>query len=124
MDGDTLDRARLECQGFVDCAMEIGMPQFIYVIRPVRADMLTAGPTADEQAAIAAHFAYLKMGVADGVVHLAGRTDTTGPETFGLCIFETTDRAAATAFTLADPAVAAGIFKAETLPFRTAVQKS
>ncbi len=98
------------------------MPQFIYVIRPARADMLITGPTAAEQAAITAHFVYLQRGATEGVVHLAGRTETTGPETFGICIFEASDRAGAEAFANSDPAIAAGIFKAEMLPFRIAVQ--
>lgn len=97
------------------------MPHFIYVVRPSRADMLQTGPTAAEQTTIAAHFAYLQEHAANGTVRLAGRTDTTGPETFGICIFECPDTASAHAFTASDPAVAAGVFKAEIRPFRIAV---
>lgn len=98
------------------------MPQFLYLIQPTRADMLTAGPTAAEQAAVGAHFAYLQDNAARGIVRLAGRTDTTGPETLGICIFEAADFAAARAFTAADPAIAAGVFRAELHPFRIAIE--
>jgi uncharacterized protein YciI len=97
------------------------MTEFIYVIRPVRADMLASGMTAEEQAVMAAHFAYLQDGARAGVVRLAGRTDTSDAATFGICIFEAADKAAAAAFTAADPAVARGVVRAEVHAFRTAI---
>jgi uncharacterized protein YciI len=92
------------------------MAEFIYVIRPVRAEMLSAGMTPDEQAAMATHFAYLQQQAAAGVVRFAGRTQTTDAATF-----ETADAAAAAAFTAADPAVARGVVRAEVFAFRTAI---
>lgn len=97
------------------------MAEFIYVIRPVRPEMLATGMTADEQAAMAAHFAYLQAQASAGIVRLAGRTQTSDAATFGLCLFEASDAAAAAAFTAADPAVARGVVRAEVFPFRTAI---
>jgi uncharacterized protein YciI len=100
------------------------VPQFLYLIRPTRDDMLARGLTPAEEAAVGAHFAYLRTNAARGIVRLAGRTDTTGPETLGICVFEAADEFAAATFTNADPAIAAGVFKAEVHPFRIAVEGS
>ena len=97
------------------------MAEFIYVLRPVRADMLETGLTGREGAALADHFAYLQAQAARGVVRLAGRTVTTGPETFGIVVFEAADEAAAHSVVRNDPAVRDGIMTAEVWPFRVAL---
>jgi len=97
------------------------MPQFAYRLRPARADMLAAGPTPEEERTIGAHFAYLQDLTNRGTVKLAGRTLTTGPESFGICILEVADEAAARAVLDGDPAVAAGVMTAELYPFRIAL---
>ena len=56
-----------------------------------------------------------------GVVKLAGRTLTTGPETFGVCVLETEDQAGAQRIMADDPAVARGVMNAELFPFRIAL---
>ena len=38
----------------------LGRMQFLYKIQPVRPELLTIGPTADEKEIIAQHFSYLK----------------------------------------------------------------
>lgn len=97
------------------------MTEFIYVLRPVRTDMLEKGLTGREGASLADHFAYLQALAADGSVLLAGRTVTTGPETFGLVLFQAADDAAAAAVMKNDPAVRDGIMTAEVWPFRVAL---
>lgn len=97
------------------------MPQFAYRLRPVRPAMLAEGPTPDEERIVGEHFAYLQALTAKGTLKLAGRTLTTGPETFGICILETPDEAAARAVMAGDPAVAGGVMTAELFPFRIAL---
>ncbi|MFO7609006.1 MAG: YciI family protein [Candidatus Krumholzibacteriia bacterium] len=97
------------------------MPQFVYRLHPVRPGMLADGPTADEERIIGEHFAYLQDLAARGTVKLAGRTLTTGPETFGICILEAADEATARAVMEGDPAVRHGVMTAELFPFRIAL---
>lgn len=97
------------------------MPQFVYTIRPTRADMLATGPTEAEEAIVGAHFAYLSDLTEKGVVKMAGRTDTTGPESFGVVVFEAPDETDARAIMENDPAVKEGVMSAELLPFRIAL---
>src|SRR5437870_9143280 len=59
---------------------------YLYRIQPTRSDMLSAGPTAEESAIVAEHFAYLKQLTEQGVVVLAGRTLNTDPSAFGTVI--------------------------------------
>lgn len=97
------------------------MPQFIYRLHPARPGMLADGPTADEERIVGEHFAYLQDLAARGTVKLAGRTLTTGPETFGLCILEAADEASARTVMADDPAVRHGVMTAELFPFRIAL---
>lgn len=97
------------------------MPQFIYRLQPVRPGMLSDGPTPDEERIVGEHFAYLQDLATRGTLKLAGRTLTTGPETFGICILETEDEAGARAVMAEDPAVRQGVMTAELLPFRIAL---
>ncbi len=55
------------------------------------------------------------------MLRLAGRTLTTGPETFGIVVFEAPDPAAASAVMAGDPAVAGGVMTAAVFPFRVAL---
>jgi uncharacterized protein YciI len=96
------------------------MPEFLYRLLPARPAMLTDGPTPEERAAIAAHFAYLQELAAAGVVLLFGRTQTTGPETFGIVIFRAESADAAHRIMADDPAVQARVMRAEVFPFRIA----
>lgn len=83
--------------------------------------MLLEGPTPDEAEAVDAHFDYLARGVDDGRVLLAGRTTEADDRAFGICIFRARDREAAQAFVDADPAVAAGVMRAELFAYRVAL---
>lgn len=97
------------------------MAQYLYRIQPTRLEMLTAGPTEEEAAIIASHFEYLSDLARRGVLFLAGRTLTSGPESFGIAIFNAeTDEEAATLMR-ADPAVIGGVMRAEFFPYRVAI---
>lgn len=98
------------------------MPQYLYRIRPTRLEMLTAGPTPEETAAVARHFAYLQDLTERGVVLLAGRTLTTDAESFGICVFRAEDETAARKVMEGDPAVAEGVMSARLFPYRVALK--
>lgn len=98
--------------------------EFLYRIVPSRPEMLTSGPTAEEIAATQAHFAYLSAARDAGVVLGAGRTTNNDASTFGLVIFRAPDEKAAREFMEHDPAVHAGVMKAELFPYRVALWAS
>ncbi len=99
------------------------LQEYIYVIRPTRLEMLTTGPTPDEEAIIDQHFAHLQRLTADGVVILAGRTQTTGDDSFGIVIFRATDDTAARTIMEDDPAVKQGVMRAALYPYRIALMR-
>ncbi len=87
---------------------------YLYHINPAR-DTFEQDATAQESAVVGDHFEYLKEAVVAGRVLLAGPTeDGCG----GIVIFRATNEQEARAFVDADPAVAAGVFKASVHPFR------
>ena len=96
------------------------MPRYLYRITPTRPEMLVAS-TPDEDRVVADHFAYLQQHAAAGTVLLAGRTQTTDANSFGIIIFDAPDDAAAEAFVAADPSVAGGVMDAALFPYRVAI---
>ena len=100
------------------------MPQYLYRIQPARLEMLTEGPTEAEAETLARHVAYLEAQAEQGVVILAGRTQTADPETFGIVIFEAEDDAAAEQLMADDPTVADEVMHAKLFPYRVAVSRS
>lgn len=100
------------------------MPAWLYRIRPTRSALLTEGPTPEEQQRVGEHFAYLQDLCRRGVVHLAGRTLDTGPESMGIVLFSAPDEPAARALMEADPAVRHGVFAAVLFPYRVALLNS
>src|SRR5262245_55306997 len=99
------------------------MAQFIYRLSLVRPALLIDGPRKAEAAIVSRHFGYLQKLKVQGSLILAGRTLTTGPETFGIAIFEAEDDAQAQAIMSADPAVAEGLMTAELFPYRVAIAR-
>lgn len=97
------------------------MSTWLVRLRPTRFAMLSEGPTAEESAAVGAHFAYLQELVRQGVVHLAGRTTTAEEEGMGLVLFSASGEEEARALMENDPAVAAGVFAARLFPYRVAL---
>ncbi len=96
--------------------------QHAYKLRPTRPDMLETGPTEAETSIIEEHARYLRRLCDRGSVVFAGRTLTTGPESFGIVILEA-DEAEARRLMEGDPAVARGVMTATLYPFRVAMQR-
>ena len=80
--------------------------------------MLSIGPTAEEQAVVAEHFAYLQNLTAKGVIILVGRTLTTDEHTMGLAVFRAESEEAARKIMNGDPAVTNGVMSATLFPFK------
>lgn len=94
------------------------MEQFAYVITLSRPEAWSE-PNEFEAGKVGEHFRYLSEALAAGRLVLAARAMVPGG--FGIVIFEAPDEAAARAFMAADPAVAAGVMRAELYPFRVAL---
>ena len=89
------------------------MQTWVYVVRLTREGAFAA-PTAAETQAIDHHFERLKTAFDAGTVHLAGPALDGA---FGLVVFDADDEQAARRFMTEDPAVAAGVMRAELHPF-------
>ena len=97
------------------------MEQFLYRIQPVRHDMLTKGANESESRIISDHFNYLKRLTENGVVILAGRTQTTDYSSFGIVLLKAETMEAARQVMLNDPAVKNNVFRAELYPYKTSL---
>jgi hypothetical protein len=98
------------------------MPEYIYVLRPARLEMLTDGGTAEENRIVGEHFAHLQRLTAEKTAVLVGRTQTSGPETFGIVVFNAQDEAEARCIMQSDPAVQQGVMTANLFPFHIALR--
>ncbi len=96
------------------------LSHYLYRIRPAREGFL-AESTPEEDAIVAQHFEYLRSLTEQGVVLLAGRTLTDDAGSHGVVVFCADSDGAARTVMNADPAVAAGVFRAELYPFRIAL---
>ena len=94
--------------------------QFLYRIQPTRDGFLIES-TPEEDAIVAEHFNYLKALTAQGVVLMAGRTLHTDDSSHGLVVFGADSENEARAIMMQDPAVKAGVFRAELFPFAVAL---
>ena len=99
------------------------MAQFMYTLKVTRLGQLTEGPTAEEQAIVARHFAYLQDLTEKGVAILVGRTQTADADTLGIMIFQAASEAKAQEIMANDPAVKNGVMAATLFPFRIALMK-
>jgi uncharacterized protein YciI len=97
------------------------MAQYLYRIQPTRIEMLTSGPTPQEQAIVSQHFAYLQRLMGEGVVILAGRTLNDGDTSFGIVIFNAESDEAARSLMENDPAVQREVMRATLFPYRVAL---
>ena len=98
-------------------------PQFLYVLKPTRLEMLTEGPTPEEAETVSRHFAYLKDLTEKGVMILVGRTQNRDESTIGLAIFEAEDESAARTIMENDPAVAGGVMRATLYSYKVALMR-
>jgi uncharacterized protein YciI len=94
--------------------------QFIYFLGPMRLEMLTKGPTAEEARVQTEHGNYLEGLAARGVVMLAGRTTNNDETTLGIVIVNAPDEAAARQVMERDPFVKSSLMTATLFPFRVA----
>lgn len=95
--------------------------EYLYRLRPIRAAMITEGATDSERRIIRSHVAHLQRLADEGVVLLAGRTQTGAEDTFGLVIFKADSEDAARRIMESDPAIAGGVMSAELFPYAVAV---
>lgn len=95
--------------------------QFLYRLTPARVEMVTVGPTPEEEAIVSEHFAHLEALTAQGVTLLVGRTQDDSPDTFGVVIFQAESEEQAREIMDSDPAVKRGIMRAKLFPFRIAL---
>ena len=98
-------------------------PQFIYVLKPARLEMLTEGPTSEEAETVSRHFAYLKDLTEKGVMVIVGRTQNKDENTFGIAVFEAEDESAAQRIMENDPAVIGGVMHATLYPYKIALMR-
>jgi uncharacterized protein YciI len=113
--------AQAPATGPAPASNEAPMPQFIWRLVPARLEMVTKGPTPEEQQQLGAHFAYLQGLEAKGSLILAGKTSRDDETVFGVCIARAESEEAARALMQGDPAVQSGVMKAELFPFGVAL---
>jgi uncharacterized protein YciI len=94
--------------------------QWMYVLRLVRPEALSQGLTEQEQAAAQRHAAYMTKLAEEGTLIVAGRTQTTDPETMGVAIFFADDEAAARNVMENDPGITGGLQCGELFPYEVA----
>jgi uncharacterized protein len=97
------------------------MNQYLYRLLPVRIEMVTVGPTPEEQAVVSEHFTHLTALTEQGVMLLVGRAQDNSPRTFGIAIFQAESEEQAQAIMNSDPAVRKGVMHADLFPFRIAL---
>ena len=93
------------------------MNVYAYRFQPTRLEILTQGPTAEEVPVIAEHWSHLTALADRGVLVLAGRTRVTDARAFAIVVFRAESDDAARAVMEGDPAVRAGVMRAELFPF-------
>ena len=97
------------------------LEEYLYLIQPMRVEMLWAGPTPQEAEIVSQHFSYLEALTDQGIVILAGRTLNTDESSFGIVIFKAESEEAARVIMNDDPAVEAGVMRAKLFPYRVAL---
>ena len=94
------------------------MSQWIYRIEPNRPGIVESR-TDEESSVLAEREAYLRALKDAGILLLSGRTRVE-EGVFGVTIFEAPDEASARAVMRTDPAVSAGVMRAELYPYAVA----
>jgi uncharacterized protein YciI len=97
--------------------------QFVYVLKLVPRLYDDSNWTQVDENIVDRHFNRLKKYTEEGKVILAGRTLNSGPDTFGLVIFEAASEEEAIDFMKRDPAVEEGVMTAELYPYRVALMR-
>lgn len=94
--------------------------QWLYVLSLTRPEMLTSGPTPDEQAAVGRHAAHVDALAKEGVMLMVGRTQVLSPDTMGLAVFLANDQAEAQRIMESDPAITSGVMRGKLFPYKIA----
>ena len=85
--------------------------------------MVTDEATPEEAETVSRHFAYLQDLTEKGMMILMGRTQNRDASAFGIAIFEAEDESAARMIMEADPAVCAGVMRADLYPYQIALSR-
>ena len=96
------------------------MPNFIYLIHPLREEFFE-NPTEHEETTMQEHFEYLNKGIQSGQVILAGPCLD---DTFGIVVFQANNEVEANTFMMADPSIQNNVMIAELHPFKISLQQS
>lgn len=91
---------------------------WMYTLRTTRPAIKVEGPTPEETAIVARHWAHVQQLHAAGQLILAGRTLDLGSEGFATIIFHASSEDAARAIMEADPGVQGGVFQAQLHPYQ------
>jgi uncharacterized protein YciI len=86
--------------------------------------MVTDSPTIEEENILASHYGYLEQLTEQNILIIAGRTLNKDDRSFGIVIFKAASELIAKKIMTADPAVKAGVMRAELYPYRVAFMKS
>src|SRR5438034_4507132 len=95
--------------------------EYLYMLKAVRPEMLTVGPTEREAAVLKEHAAHLEQLVRDGVLIIGGPTQERDP--IGIAIFRASSDEEAKAIMNSDPAVAKGVMSGTLHPYKVAFKQ-
>lgn len=99
------------------------MNQYIYVLHLIPRLFDESNWTSDDYAIVDKHFSNLKKLLIEEKLILAGRTLDEDDKKFGIVIFEAETQELAELIMLSDPAVMAGIMRADLYPYRVALMR-
>ena len=97
--------------------------QFLGILRLEETFYPEAAWTKEANDAVRRHFVRLQESAKSRKVIFAGRTMEVNEKTMGLIVFEAADLREAEEFVASDPAVVAGVMKAEVRPYQIAVAR-
>ena len=91
---------------------------WMYTLKPTRPAVKTEGPTPEEAAIVAKHWAHVQQLHAAGRLILAGRTLDLGDEGFATIIFRAQSAEKARETMETDPGVVGGVFSGRLHPYQ------
>ncbi|MCC6153059.1 MAG: hypothetical protein IT367_04840 [Candidatus Hydrogenedentes bacterium] len=91
---------------------------YLYILRPVRPELVAFQPSDEDEAILEEHLRYLEELEHRGVLLMAGHTTAEGVRTFEMCAFQAESEGAARDIMNKDPAVWRGIMTADLFPFK------
>lgn len=91
---------------------------YLYRVRAGRPELLTDGPTPEEEGIMVEHFQWLHQQADQGTLIMAGRTLNDDETSFGIVIFKAASQEEARAVMQSAPAIKHGLCRAELFPYR------